>query len=402
MHFSIDPSIEAFRRTVREFLRDALPPELATRTLRGHHFLREDSLAWMKILHRQGWSAPNWPVQHGGTGWSQVQQLVFDEECTIAGAPERTVVGLSLLGPVLYTFGSDMQKARHLPPILRGDTWWAQGFSEPNSGSDLASLRTTAVLDGEHYIVNGQKIWTTQAHLADWIFMLVRTDPTAKPQKGISFLLADMRSPGITIRPIISIDGEHSLNEVFFDQVRVPRENLVGEPGAGWTYAKFLLEHERAWSAEVPRNKRMFARALSLASQSHDGMPPLIENSVFAQRLAQAQIELQALEFMTLRALSERDSASYTPQWPVGSVLHVRGSELQQTLGDLMLEALGSYGLVLYPEYTGELASGYPPGPVEAHGVASDFLYRRATTIYGGSNEIQRNIIARSLLGSID
>ncbi|MFC4253082.1 acyl-CoA dehydrogenase family protein [Sinimarinibacterium flocculans] len=401
MHFSIDPSIEAFRQTVRTFLHDKLSPDLARRTLRGYHELREDSLAWMKILHRQGWSAPNWPVQYGGTGWSPVQQLVFEEECAMAGAPPRPAGGLSLLAPVLYTFGSEEQKARHLPPILRGDVWWAQGFSEPNSGSDLASLRTAAVLDGEHYIVNGHKIWTTQGHFADWIFMLVRTDPTAKPQKGISFLLVDMRSPGITVRPIISIDGAHSLNEVFFDQVRVPRENLVGEPGAGWTYAKFLLEHERAWSAEVPRNKRMFARALSLASQSHDGMPPLIENPVFSQRLAQAQVELEALEFMTLRALSERDNTSDTPQWPCGSVLHVRGSELQQTLGDLMLEALGSHGLVLYPEYTGEPPSDYPPGPVEAHGVASDFLYRRATTIYGGSNEIQRNIIARSLLGSI-
>jgi alkylation response protein AidB-like acyl-CoA dehydrogenase len=399
MHFGFVKENDAFRGQVREFIAQNLPEEIRQRTLRGYHETKEDVHAWTKILNKKGWSAVGWPVEYGGTGWTPMQQLIFEEESYAAGAPPRAAASLALVGPVIYTFGSKAQKEQHLPPILSGDVWWGQGFSEPNAGSDLASLTTSAVVDGDDYIVNGHKIWTTQCHFAEWIFALVRTDKTVKPQQGISFLLIDLSLPGITVRPIISIDEAHSLNEVFFDDVRVPRANLVGEPGRGWSYAKFLLENERAWSAEVPRNKRMFTRLVQLASQPINGQTPLINDPVFATRVAEAEAELLALEFMTLRALSEEESG-VSQQWPVGSVLHVQGSELQQKLGALMVEALGPYGRVFYPEYESEPGDGYPEGPVEAHGVTSDYLYRRATTIYGGSNEIQRTLIARATLSS--
>ena len=245
--------------------------------------------AWTRILHRQGWSAPHWPLEYGGTGWSPLRRHVFEEECALAGAPPTCTAAFSLVAPVIFTFGVEAQKRRHLPRILRGDEFWGQGFSEPNAGSDLASLRTAAVRRGDYYVVTGQKIWTTEAHYADMLFCLVRTHATPKPQQGISFLLIDAHAPGVTIRPIISIDGAHSLNEVFLDEVRVPAENLVGEEGKGWSYAKFLLENERAFSAEVPRNKRMFARLKAVASRERRHGRPLIEDPIFATRLAQAR-----------------------------------------------------------------------------------------------------------------
>jgi alkylation response protein AidB-like acyl-CoA dehydrogenase len=399
MHFGFNTEYDAFRAEVREFIAQNLPGDIRERSHRGYHETKEDVHAWTKILYKKGWSAPSWPAEYGGTGWSPMQQLIFDEESHAAGAPPRPAASFTLVAPVIYTFGTQAQKDLHLPRILKGDVWWGQGFSEPNSGSDLASLSTSAVPDGDDYIVNGHKIWTTQCHFAEWIFALVRTDKTVKPQKGISFLLIDRSLPGITVRPIISIDEAHSLNEVFFDNVRVPKENLVGEEGMGWSYAKFLLENERAWSAEVPRNKGMYKRLLKLASESLDGGEPLINDPVFAAKIAEAETELLALEFMTLRALSEADQSN-VEQWPVGSILHVRGSELQQKLGELMVEALGSHGRVFYPEYESEPGKEYPPGPAMSHGVTSDYLYRRATTIYGGSNEIQRTLIARTTLSA--
>jgi alkylation response protein AidB-like acyl-CoA dehydrogenase len=294
-----------------------------------------------------------------------------------------------LVAPVIYTFGSAEQIARHLPPILRGETWWGQGFSEPNAGSDLASLKTRAVRDGDDYLVTGQKTWTTEGHYADWFFCLVRTNPEAKPQRGISFLLIDARSPGITLRPIVSIDGAHSLNEVFFDEVRVPVAHRVGEEGRGWSCAKFLLDNERAFSAEVPRNKRMLARLLALADEcGADG--------ALLRRIAELEAELRALEMLTLRALAEQGHAS-AGAWPAGSILHVLGSELQQKTGAMMVELLGERGVIDYPEHA---PPGSLPGAASAPGVTADFLYRRAVTIYGGSNEIQRNLIARHWLGA--
>jgi alkylation response protein AidB-like acyl-CoA dehydrogenase len=394
MHFDRDPDDAAFRDEVRAFVRDALPPDMAKRNLRGFHPTKEDMQAWTRILHARGWSAPHWPVEHGGTGWSPLRRHLFEQECFAAGAPPTCTAAFSLVAPVLQRFGTPAQQQRHLPSILRGDTFWGQGFSEPNAGSDLASLRTRAVRDGEHYVVEGQKTWTTEGHYADWLFCLVRTDATVAPQRGISFLLIDARSPGITIRPIISIDGAHSLNEVFFDAVCVPVENRVGDEGQGWTCAKFLLDNERAFSAELPRNQRMLARLKAVAKAQHlDGDP------VFAHRMAEIEVELAALEWLTLRALSEHGSAA-AHAWPAGSMLHVLGSELQQKTGALLVEALGERGIVAYPELDGDAApADYPPGPHHAPGITADFLYRRAVTIYGGSNEIQRNLIARHLLG---
>ena len=394
MNFQQDPADEAFRDEVRTFLRERLPPEMARRNQRGFHATKTDMLAWTRILHAKGWSAPHWPVQHGGTGWSPLRRHVFEEECFLAGAPPTCTAAFSLVGPVIYSFGSDAQRERYLPPILSGEQFWGQGFSEPNAGSDLASLRTSAVLDGDVYIVNGQKTWTTEAHHADMLFCLVRTDRSVKPQRGISFLLIDAKAPGLTIRPIISIDGAHSLNEVFFDDVRVPVGDRVGDEGQGWSCAKFLLENERAFSAELPRNKRMLSRLKAIAS-----VQGLLDEPVYAHRIAEIEVELAALEWLTLRALSEHGSAA-AGAWPTGSVLHVLGSELQQKAGALMVEALGDCSVIAYPEFHEDAPPcGYPPGPSHAPGITADFLYRRAVTIYGGSNEIQRNLIARHLLG---
>ncbi|MFL6662481.1 MAG: acyl-CoA dehydrogenase family protein, partial [Rhizobacter sp.] len=350
-------------------------------------------IAWTRILHARGWSAPHWPREHGGPGWTPLQRHLFEEECALAGAPPTCTSAFMLVAPVIYTFGNAEQVACHLPPILRGDTFWGQGFSEPNAGSDLASLKTRAVRDGDHYIVNGQKTWTTEGHYADWLFCLVRTDagePAAKPQRGISFLLVDARSPGITIRPIVSIDGAHSLNEVFFDDVRVPVSQRVGEEGQGWTFAKFLLDNERAFSAEVPRNKRMLARLKALAAT-------LSPDHAFARRVAEVEAELRALEMLTLRALAEHDRAGGgAATRPAGSILHVLGSELQQKTGALLVQALGERGVIDYAEHAED---GRPAGAGDAPGITADFLYRRAVTIYGGSNEIQRNLVARHWLG---
>jgi alkylation response protein AidB-like acyl-CoA dehydrogenase len=395
MHFNHDPADAAFRAEVRALLHDKLPPELAARSLRGFHPLKDDMRAWTRILHAKGWSAPHWPVEFGGTGWSPLRRHIFEEECFLAGAPPTCTAAFSLVAPVLFTFGSEAQQRRHLPRILAGDEFWGQGFSEPNAGSDLASLRTSARRvaggGGDHYVVSGQKIWTTEAHYADMLFCLVRTEATAKPQHGISFLLIDAKAPGVTIRPIISIDGAHSLNEVFLDDVRVPAENLVGEEGKGWSYAKFLLENERAFSAEVPRNKRMFARLKDVAARERRHGKLLIDDPVFATRLAQLEVELGALEFLTLRALSEHGTEA-AHRWPGGSVLHVRGSELQQKVGELLVEALGDCGAMFYAELEEHAPGDHAPG------IVADFLYRRAVTIYGGSNEIQRNLISRHLL----
>ena len=368
---------------------------MAARTLRGYHARKPDMIAWTRILHAHGWSAPHWPREHGGPGWTPLQRHLFEEECALAGAPPTCTSAFMLVAPVIYTFGNAEQIARHLPPLLRGDTFWGQGFSEPNAGSDLASLKTRAVLshdaDGDHYIVNGQKTWTTEGHYADWLFCLVRTDVECKPQRGISFLLIDARSPGITMRPIVSIDGAHSLNEVFFDDVRVPLSQRIGDEGQGWRCAKFLLDNERAFSAEVPRNKRMLARLKGLASS-------LAPDTGLMRRVAEVEAELRALEMLTLRALAEHDHPSEGgASWPAGSILHVLGSELQQKTGALLVQALAERGVIDYPE---DAAAGSLPGLETAAGVTADFLYRRAVTIYGGSNEIQRNLIARHWLGA--
>ena len=396
MDFAFDPADEAFRQEVKAFLADNLPPEMARRSSTNYHISRADTRAWTAILHKRGWSAPSWPVEFGGTGWSLMQQFIFDQECFFAGAPLLETGGLKMIGPVIFTFGTPAQHERFNEPFLRGEITWGQGFSEPNAGSDLASLATRAERDGDEYVINGRKIWTSNGQYANWLFCLVKTDPNER-QRGISIILIPADAPGVSIQPIIDIGEAHNLNEMVFDNVRVPADNLVGEEGKGWSYAQFLLENERAFSAEVPRNKRNLALLRRIAADRKKGGRPLAEDPVFASRIEQLQSDCDALEWMTLRALTAKKGGDTS--LPVGSILKVRGTELQQKIGEMQIEALGDYGAVVYPgeDYLDTDLMG--PGPDYAPGMLADFLYRRAVTIYGGANEIQRTILAKRYLG---
>jgi alkylation response protein AidB-like acyl-CoA dehydrogenase len=389
---------DEFRQEVRAFIAAELPRDMAARTLLGYHPHKPDVQYWTAKLHERGWSAMSWPKEFGGTGWTVNQRHIFDEECFLAGCPAVNPQAFYLVGPIIYSIGNAEQQQRFLPPILSGEHFWAQGFSEPNSGSDLASLKTRAVREGDEYVVNGQKIWTSEAQYCDWIFMLVRTSTEGRPQAGISFLLVDLKTPGITIRPIIGIEGGHILNEVFFEDVRVPAENLIGEENRGWTYAKQLLGAERTHSAEVPRCKGLLARCKAVASKTLFRGKPLIQDPHFARRVAQLEIEILAHETTLWRVVAEEDAGIHNPA-PTPSILKVRGTELAQRAGGLLVEALGDDALPHYLEH-----DYFPNPPVDApgsplaHGAVSDFLYRRSMTIYGGTNEVQRNIIAMQLL----
>lgn len=397
MDFEFDQAHEDFRGEVRAFLAAHLPADLAERNRRGYHPLREDTRQWTRILHAHGYAGANWPREWGGTGWDPVRQFIFDEECLLAGAPAVDTAGFKMIGPVLMTFGSDEMKAQYGPRILSGDVFWGQGFSEPNAGSDLGSLTTRALREGDEYVINGQKIWTSFVETAEMIFILAKTDPEAR-QRGISMILVPRQAPGVTIRPIYDIGESHSLNEVFFDDVRVPVRNMVGEEGKGWTYAKFLLDNERATSAEWPRNNANLSRLRDyLVEERQDGRR-LIDRPGFARRLAGLEADLLALRWLTLRALYERKG--FASKLPLGSLLKVRGSELLQKIGEFQVEALGAYAQYVYPDPLGDdtLKLAWPPGPDYAPGILADFCYRRATTIYGGANEVQRTIIARSYL----
>lgn len=400
MEFNVDPALADFRAEVRAFIEETLPADIARRGWHDYHSARPDVQRWMELLNARGWSAPHWPVEYGGTGWTPMQNFIWQEELRLAGAPVYDRAGLELVGPVIYTFGTQAQKDYFLPKILSGEHWWCQGFSEPGAGSDLAHLRTRADLEGDHYIVNGQKTWTSEAQWADWIFMLVRTDQNVKPQAGISFLLIDMKSEGLTRRPIWSIDEGLTLNETFFDNVRVPSENLVGEAGKGWTYAKFLLTNERTFSAEVPHSKRDIVQLKRIAAQVIKNGRPLDQDPLFRAKMAKAEIDVTALEWAVLRLLHAEGAQAETA---VASVVKVRGSELRQILADLSAQALGDHGIAALPDPEGQhnltndgLA---PPVIEEGVGISSKAMFRRATTIYGGANEIQRTIIAKSVLG---
>ncbi len=396
MNLELTPEEQAFREEVRGFIRDNLPPDLAARNRRAVHLAKDDYVQWHRALHKRGWGAPNWPLEFGGTGWSPVQRHIFDEECAAADAPPLLPFGIAMVGPVIYTFGTPEQKAHYLPRILGMEDWWCQGYSEPGSGSDLASLRTKAESDGDFYIVNGHKIWTTQAHYADMMFCLVRTDPAAKPQEGISFLLIDMKTPGITVRPIISIDEGHGVNEVFLDNVRVPKANLIGKEGKGWTYAKFLLGNERTTIAEVATSKQRLRRLKEIARAEASGLGgALLDEPDFSAKVAAVEIELLALEYTNLRVLAAESAGRGVG--PEASMLKIRGSEIQQTLTELACEALGYYAAPY--EHLPDGSNQPPVGPAYAEGRMESYLYYRATTIYGGSNEIQRNIIAKMVLG---
>ena len=394
MDLSFSPEEEAFRQEVREFIAEAKPrlpknlgaPEQA-------RLSKDDYLVWHRLLYKKGWVAPAWPKELGGCDWSVTRRYIFSSEIAKAGMPTTLPFGLGMVGPVIYTFGSEAQKAKFLPRILSGDDWWCQGYSEPGAGSDLVSLRCRAVRNGNHFIVDGQKTWTTLAQYADWIFCLVRTDPEAKPQEGISFLLIDMKSPGITVKPIIILDGAREVNEVFFDSVKVPAENLVGEENKGWTYAKFLLAHERSGLAAPARSRGALTRLKAIArSELLDGAP-LIQDPDFARKLAALEADLMALEFTELRILSQE--AKGEKVGAESSILKVAGSEIQQRIADLAMEAVGYYAL---PDDL-SLGDNERAGPDHARGVAGRYFNLRKVSIYGGSNEIQRNIIAKAVLG---
>ncbi|REG58502.1 acyl-CoA dehydrogenase [Paraburkholderia sp. BL6669N2] len=402
MDFHVDSADKAFRKEVRDFLKAHLPADLAWRGQQGFLAGDDDALRWTRILHEaRGWSVPHWPADLGGTGWTAAQRYIFEEECYLAGAPTQNQAGVSLVGPVICEFGNDEQKRRFLPPIQRGEVFWAQGFSEPGAGSDLASLRTTAVRDGDHYIVNGQKIWTSFGGYGQWNFVLVRTDAEAKPQKGISFLLLDMKSPGVTVRPIATLDGCNHLAEVFYDNVRVPVENLIGEENKGWGYTKFLLFNERAFlGAEAPALKRYLRKIRHYAMKERAGDTPLIEDATFAARLAQYELEVLAID-MAVQKILHQGLDERSGGMAIGSMLKVRGSELHQRLTEMLLEVIGDYGAVFYgdPNEDHALRGQTFVGPDYAPGLAAEVFYRRACTIYGGTAEIQRNIIAKALFG---
>ncbi len=380
MELEFAPQDEVFRAEVRDFVRARLPLGLRHKMLAGERLGKEDYLVWHRILHEQGWVAPNWPKAFGGCEWSAVRQHIFEEECALAGAPGILPFGIRMVAPVIMKFGSASQQQHFLPRILSGEDWWCQGYSEPGAGSDLASLKMRAERRGDHYLVNGQKTWTTLAQYADWIFCLVRTASAGKPQEGISFLLIDMKTRGVSVRPIIMLDGEHEINEVWFEDAMVPAENLVGEEGKGWTYAKFLLGHERTGNAGVGHCRRWLAelKALAQRQRGNDGRA-LADDTRFRDRIARLEIDLMTLEVMNVRVLALEEQR-HAPG-PEASMLKIMGSELQQALTETTMHALG------------HAAAPFPQAATGRY-----FNFRKAS-IYAGSNEIQRNIITRHLLG---
>jgi alkylation response protein AidB-like acyl-CoA dehydrogenase len=396
MDLEFSPEDIAFREEARQFIAENYPASLRGKQDEGEELAKEDFLSWHRVLAKKGWVAPAWPKEYGGPGWTTVQRFIWSEELARADTLPILPFGINMVGPVIYTFGTAEQKARFLPRILSGEDWWCQGYSEPGAGSDLASLRTKAVRDGDHYVVNGQKTWTTLAQHADWGFFLVRTDPDAKPQEGISFLLIDMKSPGVTVRPIITLGGEHEVNEVWLEDVRVPVENRIYEENKGWTCAKFLLAHERTGIAGVARSKRGVERVKTIARTEMDGDRPLIANPFFKRKIAELEIDLTALEYTELRTLASE--ASGRGPGPDSSLLKIKGTEIQQRLTELALEAVGHYGAPYFRGF-GEGDNEHPIGPDYAHRAAPTYFNGRKTSIYGGSNEIQRNIIAKMVLG---
>jgi hypothetical protein len=396
------PEEDAFRATVRAFLEAELPADIRAKMRLGKRLRKEDLTRWQTILHRHGWGAVMWPERFGGTGWNIIQQHIFEEERADVGAPPQNAFSLKMLAPVLMTFANSAQQQYFLPRIISGEDWWCQGYSEPGSGSDLASLRTAAVRQGDRYIVNGQKTWNTLGQYADWIFCLVRTGSEGRPQQGISFLLIDMKSPGITVRPITMLDGEHEINEIWFENVQVPAQNLVGEENKGWTYAKFLLTHERTNNAGIGGCKRALKKLKEIAAEQLAGGRPLIEDSRFRDRIAQVELELMALEVTNLRVLSAAANEQ-NALGPEVSVLKIKGSEIQQQLAELQMQALGPDALPYLrealemdwaadPKFAEHYRSFAPP-------LSGHYFNLRKTTIYAGSTEIQKNIISQLILG---
>jgi alkylation response protein AidB-like acyl-CoA dehydrogenase len=395
LDLSFSAEEEAFREEVRTFLVESLPAEIAGKVRNGEDLDREDVVRWHRILNDRGWFAATWPKEYGGTGWSVVERHIFDEECTMAHAPRIVPFGVNMLGPVLIEFGTQQQKREILPGILDNTDWWCQGYSEPGAGSDLASLKTRAVRDGDEYVVNGQKTWNTLGHFANRIFCLVRTSTDGKPQQGISFLLMDMDLPGIEVRPIKLLDGGHEVNEVFFTDVRVPVTNLVGEENQGWTIAKYLLTHERTNIAGVGGATSSLAQLKRVAAQMKRAGRPLIEDPLFAAEIAEVEIDLEALRISNLRILAQAASGAAPNR--EASMLKIKGTVIRQRVDALYKNALGQHAAV-FPE--DELAEFALSVPEEAAWAARTYFNQRKLSIFGGSNEIQRNIIAKDIFRS--
>lgn len=382
----------AFRQEVRAFLRQSLPQDIQRKLIEGRKLSRDELTRWTRILHAKGWATPHWPVAWGGMDWDPIRQMIFRDEIQQFPAPETLSFGTSMVGPVIYTFGSQAQKERFLPRIATLEDWWCQGFSEPGAGSDLASLKTRAIRDGDHYVINGQKAWTTLGQHADWIFVLARTDASARKQSGISFILVDMKTPGITLRPTQMIDGSFEINEIFFDDVRVPVENRVGEENKGWDYAKFLLSNERHGQARIGLSKARLRRIRELATNPRDGSAPLINDPAFRQRLAEMEVEIKSLEMTQYRVIADEGDVEKGKANPASSILKIKGSELQQATTELLMDVIGPAALVQHDDSTNDSLDW-------ARGGTATYFNLRKISIYGGSNEIQRTIIAKSILG---
>jgi alkylation response protein AidB-like acyl-CoA dehydrogenase len=390
MHVTFSPEELAFQDEVRAFFRDDYPADIRAKTDAGEELSPEDQVRWQQALHKRGWAGINWPEEYGGTGWSPVQKYIYAREEGYANAPIVIPFGLNMVGPVIYTFGSEEQKQRFLPDILASNVWWCQGYSEPGAGSDLASLKTRADLVGDQYVVNGTKTWTTLGQHADWIFCLVRTTTdVARRQEGISFLLIDMKSPGVTVKPIILLDGKHEVNEIHFDNVEVPAANLVGEEGKGWTYGKVLLQHERTNSANTFRSAYRLRKLRNQTATSVRGAPPLAEDSNFMRRLAAVEVDLKSLEYIELRTLAAVSSGK--APGPESSFLKMIGTEIVQAIDTLCMEAAGYYAL----PYRADASVGEGSETL----TSLDYFNHRKVTIFAGSNEIQKNIIAKHVLG---
>jgi alkylation response protein AidB-like acyl-CoA dehydrogenase len=393
MDLAFTPEEQQFREDIRAWVGANLPADLAHKVHNDLELTREDMQRWAKILGSKGWLGFGWPKEFGGPGWTAVQKHLFEEECALAGAPRIVPFGPVMVAPVIMAFGNPEQQKRFLPGIASGEVWWSQGYSEPGSGSDLASVKTRAERQGDKYIVNGQKTWTTLGQYGEWIFCLVRTSTEGKPQTGISFLLIDMKSPGVTVRPIIMLDGGHEVNEVFFDNVEVPADNLIGEENKGWTYAKHLLSHERTNIADVNRSKRELDRLKRIAKREG-----VWEDTRFRDEIAKLEVDVVALEMLVLRVLSAEKSGKNSLD--IAGLLKIRGSEIQQRYSELMMLAAGPFALPLIREAMEAGWQGdFPGGEVGNAPLSSTYFNLRKTTIYGGSNEVQRNIVSQVVLG---
>ena len=397
MDLQFTPEEEAFRADVRAFIKDNLPKDLAAKVKAGQRLTRKDQEDWHAILNKKGWLAYHWPKEHGGTGWTAVEKFIFDDECALAGGPRLVPFGISMLGPVLIKYGNDVQKSHWLPRILNGDDWWCQGYSEPGAGSDLASLKTTAVRDGDHYVVNGQKTWTTQGQHANMMFCLVRTNKEVKSQQGISFVLIDMNQPGVEVRPIRTLDGDKEVNEVFLTDVKVPLENLVGEENKGWTYAKYLLTYERTGIAGVGFSMAALEKLKIIADRVQRNGKPLAQDPQFATRMAKIEIDLQNMQTTNLRVIAS--VAGGGVPGAESSMLKIKGTVIRQELLSLIRRAMGPYAIpFIEAAQYGDYAEA-SVGPEEAATAAANYFNYRKLSIFGGSNEIQKNIISKMILG---